>query len=391
MPEMPMNAVLPTIRPEAPKSAAASAPAAPSSAEGIRGAGEGAAAKDETPFATVLKKQMAADKDSVSTAAAAIATTTATTATPDLAAQLPEMPAADTLAALIPLLVAQQNTAPVPVVEDKAPSETEVADEASPADAALAALLPATANVVAQNTDNTPKALGEKPAEPRGNGQPLPAVDGKAANTATAAANLAATESAAAAEKTKGSSEAAASGVDFTAALHAARQANEQMAQTAGPSARSALPQGRVETPMGAAGWANEVGDKMTWMAGSQLSKAELVLNPPNLGRIEVSLSIKGDQATAQFVAANAQVRETLEASIPRLRDVLADAGVNLGQTHVGSEGQQQWSAQGDSRDNRNANNGGDFAANLPEDMRIVRPDPSTWTRRGSGMLDVFA
>ncbi|MRR50875.1 MAG: flagellar hook-length control protein FliK [Rhodocyclaceae bacterium] len=389
MPEMPMNAVLPTIRPEAPKSAAASAPAAPSNAEGTQGAGEGAAAKNETPFAAVLKKQMAADKDSVSSAAAAVAAATAAAATPEPAAQFPELPAADTLTALIPLLAAQQNTAPV--AENTAEPEAEVVDQTSAADAALATLLPTTTNVAAPNTDNTQKALAEKPADPRDRGQPLPVADGKAANTATAAANLAATESAAVTEKVKGSGEAATPGVDFTAALHAARQANEQMARTSGPSAPSALPQGRVETPMGAAGWANEVGDKMTWMAGSQLSKAELVLTPPNLGRIEISLSIKGDQATAQFVSANPEVRETLEASMPRLREVLADAGVNLGQTHVGAEAQQQWSAQGDSRDNRNANDAGEFAAHLPDDMRVVRADPNVWVRRGSGMLDVFA
>lgn len=380
MPEMPMNAVLPPVRPEAPKSAAASAPAAPSSSNG-------AEAKDDTPFAAELKKQMTDADDSASAA-----TTAATAPNPAPAAQPPEMPSADTLAALIPLLAAQQSTAPAPLVEDKATPKAEITEEASPADAALAALLPATANVAATSTsDNTQKALGEKPAEPRSSGQPLALADGKAANSSNAAANLAATESLAASEQAKASSEAAASGVDFTAALHAARQANEQMARTAGPSSPSTLPQGRVETPMGAAGWANEVGDKMTWMASSQLSKAELVLNPPDLGRIEVSLTIKGDQATAQFVSANPQVRETLEASIPRLREALADAGVNLGQTHVGSEAQNQSSAQGDSRDNRNANNAGDFAANLPEDMRIVRPDPSAWTRRGSSMLDVFA
>jgi len=389
MPEMPMNAVLPPVRPEAPKSAAASAPATPANTESARNTSEAAATQDETPFAAELKKQMAATDDSAPAAATAA---TAANPTPDM--PLPDAPTVDTLAALIPLIAAQQNAVPVPVVEavNKATAKTEITEEASPADAALAALLPATANIAATSTSDTASKMpGEKPAEPQSRGQTLALADGKAANSSNAAANLAAAESLAASEQTKASSEAAASGVDFTAALHAARQANEQMARTAGPSAPSALPQGRVETPMGAAGWANEVGDKMTWMASSQLSKAELVLNPPDLGRIEVSLTIKGDQATAQFVSANPQVRETLEASIPRLREALADAGVNLGQTHVGSEAQNQSSAQGDSRDNRNANATGDFAANLPDEMRIVRPDPSAWTRRGSGMLDVFA
>lgn len=379
MPDMPMNAVLPPARPEAPKPAAASAPAAPPHAEGIGNAGKSVEAKDDTPFAAVLKKQMAAADDSASiTAAAAMAAS----------APQAEMPAAETLAALIPLLAVQQLNRVAPEVNENTPP-MEITDESSSADAALASLLPETTNVIAPSVnDNSQTAMEEVPAELRGGGHGLALADGKAASSQAATANLAATEGTSRPEKNLTGGD---SGVDFTAALHAARQANEQMARTSGPSSPSVMPQGRVETPMGAAGWANEVGDKMTWMASGQLSKAELVLNPPNLGRIEVSLSIKGDQATAQFLSANAEVRETLEASIPRLREVLADAGVNLGQTHVGAEAQQQWSSRGDSRDNRNSDNVGDFAAHLPDDMRVVGSDPNVWTRRGSGMLDVFA
>jgi flagellar hook-length control protein FliK len=93
-----------------------------------------------------------------------------------------------------------------------------------------------------------------------------------------------------------------------------------------------------VEIRLGQTAWRDEVGQKLTWMVSNNQQHADLVLNPPQLGRIEVSLSLDGNQASASFTSPHAAVREALESAMTRLRDVLADAGVTLGQTHVGSE-----------------------------------------------------
>jgi len=44
-----------------------------------------------------------------------------------------------------------------------------------------------------------------------------------------------------------------------------------------------------------------------------------------------ISLSMSGDQANAVFISASPEVREALENAMPRLREILADAGVTLG------------------------------------------------------------
>jgi flagellar hook-length control protein FliK len=93
----------------------------------------------------------------------------------------------------------------------------------------------------------------------------------------------------------------------------------------------------RVETPLGQPGWRDEVGQKLTWMVSNNRQQAELVLNPPQLGRIEVALTIEDDRASVSFATPHAAVRETLENSVARLREMLADAGVTLGQTQVGT------------------------------------------------------
>lgn len=140
-----------------------------------------------------------------------------------------------------------------------------------------------------------------------------------------------------------------------------------------------------VATPVGSAGWDAEVGNHMVWMAGQQTSRAELILTPPQMGRIEVSLTVTGDQATAQFVSASPAVREAIENAVPRLREILADAGITLGQTQIGAETPGQSAHGNESGDN----SGGKAAA--PGLSLSATPAPIVWTATGRGLVDVFA
>ena len=141
----------------------------------------------------------------------------------------------------------------------------------------------------------------------------------------------------------------------------------------------------RIDTPLGQAGWHDEMGQKLTWMVGNNRQQADLVLNPPQLGRIEVSLTMNGDQATAIFTSANPAVRETLEGSIHRLREVLADAGVSLGQTQVGSESPQQSARRNET--GPNANESVRYASAIP----LPSVQPVARAGAGRSMIDIFA
>lgn len=92
-----------------------------------------------------------------------------------------------------------------------------------------------------------------------------------------------------------------------------------------------------VATPVASRGWADEVGQKLVWTASQDNGTAELILTPPQLGRIQVSINLQGDQASASFVAANPLTREALQDAMPRLREILAQSGIQLGQADVGA------------------------------------------------------
>ncbi|MCX7945883.1 MAG: flagellar hook-length control protein FliK [Hydrogenophilus sp.] len=85
--------------------------------------------------------------------------------------------------------------------------------------------------------------------------------------------------------------------------------------------------------------WAVEAAEKIIWYAGHALQKVELQLTPPNLGKLEVTLQLANDQLTAHFIAATPAARDLLNDALPRLRELLAQAGVQLGHTSVSTGG----------------------------------------------------
>jgi len=113
--------------------------------------------------------------------------------------------------------------------------------------------------------------------------------------------------------------------------------------QAAGNSASaSQTPAMEIAVPVSSAAWGEALGDKVVWMNGQGNQVAELRLDPPHLGPLEVQLTMVNDQATAVFVSHHPAVREAIESAMPRLREMLADSGIMLGNTMVGAESFQQ-------------------------------------------------
>jgi flagellar hook-length control protein FliK len=83
-------------------------------------------------------------------------------------------------------------------------------------------------------------------------------------------------------------------------------------------------------------GFDDGFGARLVWMAEQRLGHAEIRLNPEHLGPIEVRVQMDGTQVSAEFQSGHASVRQAIEASLPRLREMLGQQGLQLGQTDVG-------------------------------------------------------
>lgn len=77
-------------------------------------------------------------------------------------------------------------------------------------------------------------------------------------------------------------------------------------------------------------GWAESFAERVAFAVTQQVQHAELRLNPPQLGHIELRISLTQDQASVTFSSPHVAVRDAIEAALPRLRDALAEAGLNL-------------------------------------------------------------
>ncbi|MBK9019726.1 MAG: flagellar hook-length control protein FliK [Sulfuritalea sp.] len=180
-------------------------------------------------------------------------------------------------------------------------------------------------------------------------------------------------------------------GADFRGTLDRLASLPGNAALQAGGSTPAAAPPPsvRIEAGFGQAGWHQEMGEKLTWMVGNGRQQADLILNPAQLGRIEVTMVIEGDNVTASFTSPNAVVREALENSMSRLREVLADAGVALGNTHVGADTRQEAGTM-PQKDDRNASIGRFGEASTASIEALAAG--SRWSSAGGrGMVDVFA
>lgn len=106
------------------------------------------------------------------------------------------------------------------------------------------------------------------------------------------------------------------------------------------PPAASAV---SIDVPeaLGTSAWTNSFSQKVVVSIGRNEQLAEIRINPPHLGPVEVKLTMSGDDnrvANVHFTAHQANVREAIENAIPRLREMFGEAGISLGNTTVGSD-----------------------------------------------------
>lgn len=161
-----------------------------------------------------------------------------------------------------------------------------------------------------------------------------------------------------------------------------------------GGAANTAVPALDVPPRVDSPHWGSAVGDKVVWMLGNQNQSAELRLNPPSLGPLEVRVSMNDGQATLSFVTPHAPVREAIEAATPRLREMLGDSGINLGgvSVNVGTFAQQQSASQDHQAQNRSASQYWVAAANETESGSYAAPVvTSVRYLHDGGMVDLFA
>ncbi|MBN3784303.1 flagellar hook-length control protein FliK, partial [Burkholderia sp. Ac-20345] len=132
---------------------------------------------------------------------------------------------------------------------------------------------------------------------------------------------------------------------------------------------------------------------KVVFLSNAHQQSAELTLNPADLGPLQVVLRVADNNAHALFVSQHPQVREAVEAALPKLREAMEAGGLGLGSATVSDGGfasqqqnPQQTFAGGQSS---RRGSGGSSAADAPLDVAQSAPAAASVSR--AGLVDTFA
>jgi flagellar hook-length control protein FliK len=147
-------------------------------------------------------------------------------------------------------------------------------------------------------------------------------------------------------------------------------------------------PGDKLTPQVGSPTWDQALGQKVVWMVAGGQQSASLTLNPPDLGPMQVVLNVSNSHATVTFTAAQPEVRHALETAMPKLREMLGDAGIQLGQTSVNSGAAQQQNAA--SGQNANNSNSSQFSNTADTAETSIAATTAT-TSAGLGLVDTFA
>ena len=144
--------------------------------------------------------------------------------------------------------------------------------------------------------------------------------------------------------------------------------------------------------------WNKEMGEKVIWMHKQEIPSAELRLNPKHLGPVTIKIDVTQDQATVAFTAQHAVVKEAIEASLPKLREMFSAQQLNLvdvnvsqndsGQRQAGNSNQMgQEAGEDKNRDSNEMSN----VEQVDKQMEIADEIEAGRAIASNGILSIFA
>ena len=119
-----------------------------------------------------------------------------------------------------------------------------------------------------------------------------------------------------------------------------------------------------LSATVGTPEFTHEVSNRIMWLARHDGGAARLELSPPELGPINVKVTVQGDHAQIVLNAQHALTKEALESSAERLREALAEEGFTQVDVDVGEQEQEQ--------ERSLAGDGGSAEEMAPEDPAVI-------------------
>jgi flagellar hook-length control protein FliK len=224
----------------------------------------------------------------------------------------------------------------------------------------------ASSNAAATAAASTGTATPQSPAE------------ALAAATANAPQNVSAVPTAGTNDALAATQAAAAAATASTVASQASNPATAAMANTVAPH-------------VGTSDWEDAFSQKVVFLTNAHQQSAELTLNPRDLGPLQVVLQVADNHAHALFVSQHQQVRDAVEAALPKLREAMEQGGIGLGSASVSDGFSRQTGQQGDERSGSARGGRGGSRGDAGIDVADGATAVNVPVRRTVGLVDTFA
>jgi flagellar hook-length control protein FliK len=87
--------------------------------------------------------------------------------------------------------------------------------------------------------------------------------------------------------------------------------------------------------------FAGALKDKVMVMMNQKLQQIEIRLDPQELGNVNVKINMQNEQAVVNFTVQNQQAKEAFDQNLGRLKEMLAESGVDVGDANVEQQSKQ--------------------------------------------------
>jgi len=129
--------------------------------------------------------------------------------------------------------------------------------------------------------------------------------------------------------------------------------------------------------------FAGAVKDKVMVMMNQKLQQIEIRLDPQELGNVNVKINLQNEQAVVSFTVQNQQAKEALDQNLGRLKEMLAESGVDVGDANVEQQNKENGEEQ------RGDNRGGD--GNSEELSGLIDTQTLNLVKGSSTGVDYYA
>lgn len=140
-----------------------------------------------------------------------------------------------------------------------------------------------------------------------------------------------------------------------------------------------------IPLPLNHAQWGDKFSEHIVWLGKNDIQSALIKINPEELGPLEISVKVSKDSTSVTILSHSIQARDIVDQALPRLREMMAEQGLNLTDVQVSADQRSSQFSQNSS--NQDSQNEYSFGREAEEEVQMI----TSAKKPPKGLVDYFA